>query len=264
MIAIEDRDDILTIWLDRPQQRNALTRDMLDRIAAAATSQLGPHVRVIVLAGRGKAFCAGFDLDACRAANDGSVTRSLLEGLSRAVLALRRSRVPVVVAAHGAAIAGGCALLGGGDFVVTDAGAKLGYPAVKPGLSPAVSAPFLRLNVGDGRCREMMLDPDLIDGREAARRGLASDLVDTPEQVLPRAVQIAKELADKPPHAVRATELWLNELDEDDEMYAPAPQRSGESDLRRSRLADALAASLSIAGGPEERERLAAIWSKGS
>ncbi len=128
--------DIREIALARPDKRNALTPDMLlalrDRITAKAT--VAP--RVLLLSGQGPAFCAGFDLSLCKDHPDGSVMRALLSGLHDCIAALRSLDIPVVIAAHGSAIAGGCALLGGGDIIITNAQAKIGYPVPRLGVSP--------------------------------------------------------------------------------------------------------------------------------
>src|SRR5690606_29099547 len=114
------------------------------------------RARTLLLCGEGRVFCAGFDLDACRGEGGDDALRRLLRGLSAAIAGLRAQERPVVVAAHGAAIAGGCALLGSADVVVADAGAKLGYPVARLGISPAVSAPFLAPAVGAGAGRRLL------------------------------------------------------------------------------------------------------------
>jgi methylglutaconyl-CoA hydratase len=242
--ALDAPAGVLTIALSRPDKRNALTPEMLAAIAAAAASP-DPTARAILLRGEGSVFCSGFDLTLCKD-NPGALA-DLLRELSGAVTALRRSPLPVVVAAHGAAIAGGCALLGGADFVITDVAAKLGYPVVRLGISPAVTAPFLRQSLGDGPTRERLFDPTLIDGRAAARCGIASECLDRPEQVLPRAQSLARELAARPPVALQATKQWLNELD-------------GSLDDRV--IALALQTSLGLVGSREQTARLAKLWSK--
>ncbi len=230
--------------LDRPEKRNALTPEMLAAFVRELT-RLGEECPAVVVRGEGEAFCAGFDLSLCR--DDSAALAELLCGLSDAVRAMRGLAAPVVVAAHGAAVAGGCALLGGGDFVVTDAAAKLGYPVVRLGISPAVSAPTLRLRTGDGAARERMLDPGLIDGRRAVEIGLADECVASPAEVRGRAEGIARILAEKPRCGVAATKRWLNELD---------GLEDGDA------LNHALGVSLSLVGSAEERERLAAMWSR--
>jgi enoyl-CoA hydratase/carnithine racemase len=238
-VRVDTVGAVATITLDRPAQRNALTPGMLGELRAAIGA-VGPTARCLVLAGEGKVFCAGFDLDLCRASPDGEVMRALLTGLSRAVTALRALPIPVVAAAQGAAIAGGCALLGGADIIIADRGAKFGYPVVRLGISPAVSAPTISGLIGRGRARERMLDTALIDGVEARRIGLVHELVDEAGDVGGRARVIAEELAAKPPGAMSVTRSWLREI----EGLGPWPDR-------------ALAASLALTGSEEERVRLA-------
>ncbi len=200
------------------------------------------NVGAIVLEGNGAAFCAGFDLTLCRENSD--ALDRLLTGLSGAIRVLRRCEVPVVLAAHGAAIAGGCALLGGADVVVTHHEAKIGYPVVRLGISPAVSAPFLRQSVGDGKTRERMLDTSLVSGWEAYRMGLAHECIEDVGKVRDRAVAIAEQLASKPRWGMAATKKWMGEID-----------GSFGADSARG-----LDVSLSLVGSAEERERLAALW----
>jgi len=231
--------------LNRPEKKNAQTPEMLDALAEEAQRVCqGPDgARCIVLSGEGDVFCAGFDLALC--ARDAGAMGSLLSGLSRCVRTLRRLPVPVVGAAQGAAIAGGCALLGACDVVVTHTSAKFGYPVVRLGVSPAVASPLLQLGAGHARARERLLDPGLISGEEAVRIGLASELVGERDEALPRALEIAATLADKPAHAVRATKAWLNEVD---------------GSARDEALDGALAASLATADAPEARARLEEMW----
>lgn len=232
---------VSTITLDRPERRNALTPDMLTALIddAQRAAQLGDAV---LIRGAGPVFCAGFDLAMCQQSPNGATLRLLLTGLSDACRALRALERPVVIAAHGAAIAGGCALLGGADVVIADRDATLGYPVVRLGVSPAVSVPFLRLGVGDGFARELTLRPDTISGARAFELGLVHVLVESPTLVGPEAARIAAELAAKPAHAIAQTKRWLNRI----EALGNAP------DL-------ALEASLALTGGPEERERLGAL-----
>ncbi len=246
MIRMETREPVALLTLARPDRRNALTPDMLKRLVEAIESIAATSSRAIVITGDGPVFCSGFDLLLCKESPDGTTMRALLTGLSRAISILRSQPLPVVVAAHGAALAGGCALLGAADLVVTNDDAKLGYPVLKLGISPAVSAPFLRLLAGDGVARERMLDTRLISGREASRVGMAHESLADPAAVLPRALTLAAELAAKPQGAIHATRRWLNELQGDTRTVA----------------AHALDASLSLTGGDEERTMLPAAWAR--
>ena len=115
----------------------------------------------------------------------------------------------MVAGVQGAAIAGGCALLGGADVVIADRSAKFGYPVTLLGISPAVTAPFLRERVGDGASRALLLNPELVTGDQALAIGLVDLLVDGPGEVAPAAMRMARELASKPPGAMRATGAWV-------------------------------------------------------
>ncbi|MGP1310476.1 MAG: enoyl-CoA hydratase/isomerase family protein [Phycisphaerales bacterium] len=237
---------ILHLVIDRPEKRNALTADMMFNLRKAKEDGTrDPAVRVVLVRGEGPVFCAGFDLDACR--DDPLAMRSLLTGLSNTIRVLRGCSCVVVMAAQGAAIAGGCALLGGADFVVTDANAKFGYPVTRIGVSPAVSSPFLRAMVGDGHARARLLDSELITGRDAARIGLAHECMDSVDAVVPRAIELARTLALKPTGAIRETKRWLNLVD-----------RS----LCPEHTEGALHASMGLAGGHEERSMLQNFWEK--
>lgn len=247
-VDILDNGRVTALMLNRPGRRNALTPGGLSQLADAARAA-GDTSRVVLLAGEGKVFCAGFDLTLCRESPDGAVMRELLRALSHAVRTLRNLPIPVVAAAHGAAIAGGCALLGGADIVVTDMHAKLGYPVLRLGVSPAVSAPFLMPAVGSGPARELMLNPAFITGSDAHKMGLAHELVPEPDDVTARARQIASELADKPAVGLAATKRLLNQLD-----------RTDSEEIAR----EALGVSLALTGGDEERRLLPAVWARRS
>ncbi|MBL8746796.1 MAG: enoyl-CoA hydratase/isomerase family protein [Phycisphaerae bacterium] len=245
MIRIERHTDpryapVAEIILDRPEKRNALTPSMLTDLSARALElAANPTVRAILLRGEGAVFCSGFDLTLCKDNSD--ALADMLRALSTAIRTLRRIDKPIVIAARGAAIAGGCALLGGADLVIADQECKLGYPVLRLGISPAVNAPSLMLALGSRATRERLLDPQLIRGEEALRIGLIDRMVDIPEDVVPRAQIEAVKLAEKPPQAFAATKKWLNEVDGSD---------------RDTPFEMALAASLALVGGDEERQRL--------
>lgn len=238
------RDGLSEIVLNRPDKRNAMTPEMLDQLLACVSElDADAGTRAVVLRGEGRSFCSGFDLSLCKVNSD--ALHELLVGLSHAVRSLRRLRVPVIVAAHDIAVAGGCALLGAADLVVTNRHAKLGYPVVKLGLSPAVNAPSLLNLMTEKHVRSRLLDHELMSGEEAKRIGLATILVDLIEDVIPRSQVEAMKLADKPPFAIAATKKWLNEID---------------GSLDDARFDAALKASLSLVGSEEERRLLSQLW----
>lgn len=242
MIRFEILGNLAAVTLSRPEKRNALTPDMLESMTGVF-ERMPADIRAVIVSGDGPAFCAGFDLKLCAADPSGETMRQLLTALSRCVRAMRAVEAPVVLAIHGAAVAGGCALLGGADIVVAERQTKLGYPVAKIGVSPGVSAPFL--SVADGPARARLLDPDLISAEEALVIGLVHELTDGPGATRERANDIARQLAAKPGSGVAATKALCNHL----------------ARHRTDMALEALTTSLSLAGTEEERERLAALWS---
>jgi enoyl-CoA hydratase/carnithine racemase len=243
MIQVEPVGEVAIIRLDRTEKRNALTPKMLANLCGAIDRAVS--AKAIVLSGVGDVFCAGFDLTLCR--DDDAVLGELLAGLSRAVRAIRQAACPVVASAHGAAIAGGCALVASCDIVVTNRDAKLGYPVVRLGISPAVNAPVMLASIGDGPTRARSLDPALIDGEEALRIGLAHYCLETAGECEPCAVKLAQDLERKPRHALAYTKRWLGQLD---------------GALDETALDKSLEASMSLVGSAEQRERLGELWKK--
>lgn len=249
------------VTLNRPEKRNALTPTMLQAMPPAIDKLVARGARAIVIAGEGKVFCAGFDLSLCKdddaklSGGDEPVLASLLRLLSQATAAMRTCPVPVVVAAHGGAVAGACAILCAADIAVTDTQAKIGYPVVPLGISPAVSAPHLAQQTGTGNARARLLDPTLISGARAHQIGLVHHLVESREEVPPIAIKIATNLAAKPPHALRATKSLLNTLN-----ATTSASLSTTASNNTNNLDDALQASLSLVGGEEQRRLLAKIW----
>ncbi len=246
MIDHEQLGPVVVVRLARPERRNAQTPEMLSRLTRLIRD-VGAcaDARAVVLSGRGETFCSGFDLSLCR--EDPGVLSELLFALSHATRAMRECPLPVVVSAHGGAIAGGCALAAAADFALTNADAKLGYPVVRLGISPAVNAPALGATIGPGPARVRALDPGLISGREAHRLGLVHECLETWSEVEPRSIALARELAQKPAVALAETKRWLNDLDHSTDA---------------SRLDEALHASLALVGTPEQTERLAELWKK--
>lgn len=243
---------VAVITLDRADRRNALTPKMLTDLEAALGCVEDRHAGCVVLGGEGRVFCAGFDLGLCAQDPGGGTLDALLTGLSRVVRAMRGLGVPVVVAAHGAAIAGGCALLGGADVVVTDSGAKLGYPVAKLGISPAVSAPFLGADLPAGVARALMLDPGLIGAERAKAIGLVHEVVADREMVGQRAIDLAERLVWgtgwRSLRGLEATKRWLMELGQMGDAGTGVGPEAG------------LGVSRSLVGSSESRERIGLAW----
>tara|TARA_Y100000589_G_scaffold72748_2_gene65668 strand:- start:12289 stop:13050 length:762 start_codon:yes stop_codon:yes gene_type:complete len=237
-----DEQGVRIIELDDPGRRNALTVDLLDGlIAQLEACAERSDIHAVLLRGRGPCFCAGFDLQAV--VDEPKVLDELIERLSNAIRTMRRLPQVVVVAAHGAAIAGGCALLTGADAVFVDDGTTAGYPVHPLGVSPAVTIPTLRQRIGDGRARELLLGGRLVRGRDLVELGLATHWIETEMHVA--ALEWARGAAGRSSNAMRTTKRWVNELDgsHDDASF------DGPVDGSRT-----------LTGGAEAIEMLKTFW----
>lgn len=181
---------------------------------------------VAVLRGEGQSFCAGFDLAAC--AEEPALLRAFVVELSRTVQSLRALGIPVIAQVQGSALAGGCALLAGCDFVVVAPDAQLGYPVHRIGVSPAVTLPALMANAGPGAARAVTVGGRIHEGAEAVRVGLATHCARSAASLQDEVDALADLVAGKGPRALRATKRWLNELDgsNDDGPFAHAAEAS--------------------------------------
>lgn len=203
---------IATLSLNRPDARNALSLELLAALHDAV-AQLGTRsdCTVAVIAGAGKAFCAGMDLKAVL--GDRGLAFRLLESLADLTIRLRHLPQVTVASVNGAAIGGGCGLATVCDFAVTHADAKLGFPEVDLGVCPAVVAPWLVRKVGAGVARRILLRGGVMSGIEAHASGIVTQVVPTREDLDLAVDTLAKRLAEGGPHALRATKELLNRLD---------------------------------------------------
>lgn len=166
---------VATLTLNRPDQFNALSealiaamQDALDAIAADET------VRVVVIAGAGRAFCAGHDLRQMRANHDQDYMRELFRRCGRLMTTIVRLPQPVIARVHGVATAAGCQLVASCDLAVAADVAKFAVSGINVGLFCSTPAVALSRNVGRKAAMEMLLTGEFIDAAEACRRGLVN------------------------------------------------------------------------------------------
>ncbi len=221
-------DGIAVVTMNRPSARNALSLELIDALGDAVDAIAADEsVRVMILAGEGKAFCAGMDLKGV--IQDAQKMATMLLRLSEVSRAIRRLAIPTIARVQGAAVGGGCGLMVVPDFAITHADSKVGYPEVSLGVCPAVVAPWLIKKVGAGRARAMLLAGGVISGQAGFEMGLATHLVER-DQLETAALDLARELAKGGPHAMAVTKHWLNELDGsmEDAVFEKAAALSAE------------------------------------
>uniref|UniRef100_A0A7S4QA87 Enoyl-CoA hydratase n=1 Tax=Alexandrium monilatum TaxID=311494 RepID=A0A7S4QA87_9DINO len=202
-------DGIATITLNRPDNRNSMTPDLLDAFGRCVERCKHDHnVRCVVITGRGESFCAGADFKNPPGALGGYEGYQSPWEKSRyntygPFLSVRELRVPVIAAMNGHAIGGGLGLALVCDIRVASEAARYGSNFVRLGLHPGMATTYIlpRL-VGTPRAAELIFTGRLISGAEAAQVGLANYAVPQAE-VLGKAMELAREIASAAPLAVK-------------------------------------------------------------
>jgi enoyl-CoA hydratase/carnithine racemase len=200
----EDRDGIATLTLNRPQQMNLLTGEMLQALQVEFDSiEKNQDIRVVVLAATGKGFCAGHDLKEIRALAEQPKIAALFEQCSRMMTTIPRLPQPVIAKVQGAAAAAGCQLVAQCDLAVAADSAKFVTSGVSWGFFCSTPGVAVGRNLQRKHAMEMLLTGDPIDAQRALQWGLVNRVVGAAE--LDSAVlDLAKKLAAKPPSTVAA------------------------------------------------------------
>jgi enoyl-CoA hydratase/carnithine racemase len=204
LFAAEAEIGVLT--LNRPDNRNSMTPELLDAFAAASAEARAAQIRCLVVTGTGPCFSAGADFKSViQRADDRRAGNERSYAMYEPFLSLLDLAVPVIGALNGHAVGGGFGLALVCDLRIGARDAKYGANFVKLGLAPGMAISYLlpRL-VGVARANELLLTGRLVDGAEAERLGILNRAVDAAD-VVPEAMALARTIADNAPLAVRAT-----------------------------------------------------------
>ena len=180
MLQSHSSGPVLTLTLDRPEVRNALSGELVEQLTEALEAAgRDDAVRVVVLTGTGRAFSAGADLAALQGLQTASAEANLADSelLARLFETLYTLPKPVVAKVQGHAIAGGCGLAAVCDFSLVADDVKLGFTETRIGFVPALVAVFVVRKLGEAAARDLLLRGHLIDAAEAARIGLVTRAV---------------------------------------------------------------------------------------
>jgi len=200
----EDRGGVATLTMNRPQQMNLLTSEMIGALQAAFDAiAADPSVRVVVLAGAGKGFCAGHDLKEIRALGEQPKIEALFHRCSRMMQTMATLPQPVIARVHGAAAAAGCQLVAQADLAVASEAAKFATPGVTWGFFCSTPGVAVGRNVLRKRAMEMLLTGDLVDARKALEWGLVNQVV-APDQLDAAVAELAGKIVAKPPATIAA------------------------------------------------------------
>ena len=178
VLRTDRADGLTTLTLNRPGQFNSLSKDMLTALQAELDAiAASESVRVVVIAGAGKAFCAGHDLKEMRANHSEDFMQALFRQCGQLMLTITRLPQPVIARVHGIATAAGCQLVSMCDLAVAADVAKFAVSGINVGLFCSTPAVGLARNLGRKAALEMLLTGDFIDAMEAKSKGLVNRVV---------------------------------------------------------------------------------------
>lgn len=203
-IAVDVKDFVCTLWLARPDKRNAINRQMAAELSSfLADAEEDPAIRVVILRGQGDFFCAGGDLRWMSQGEDlEPQDRSglVLAGLYRTFFDFPK---PLIALVHGAAMGGALGLVACADFVLADEKAVFSFSEVKLGLVPATISPYVIRRIGEFNARQLMLSGSGVKAAEALPYRLV-DLSGDWKPMETRAYTLAAQLALNAPEAMKA------------------------------------------------------------
>jgi enoyl-CoA hydratase/carnithine racemase len=218
-LLYEQRGAIVTLTMNRPQERNALTEEhqMLEFATVCNRMRRDPSVSVVVLTGMGSAFSAGGNLKNMRdkkgfsAGTPADIRDAYRNGIQQIPLALYELDIPTIAAVNGPAIGAGMDLCCMCDLRVASDKATFASSFVKLGIVPADGGAWLlSRTIGQAKAMELMLTGDAIDAQRALSLGLVTDVV-AHEQLMERTLQLAQRIAANPARTLRLTKRLLRE-----------------------------------------------------
>ncbi|MBL8771457.1 MAG: enoyl-CoA hydratase/isomerase family protein [Phenylobacterium sp.] len=211
-VIVDKSGGVLTLTLNRPDKKNALTGEMYAALGDAIdASGDDPSVRCILIQANGDMFTAGNDLGAFAAVNSGETPAGERRGGSALIMALARAKTPIVAAVNGRAVGVGTTMLLHCDLVFLAEDALLTTPFVNLALVPeAASSMLLPTRIGHARAFSMFVLGEAVDARKAEAWGIANAVVPAAE-LRARARAAADAIAAKPPASVAITKALMRD-----------------------------------------------------
>jgi 2-(1,2-epoxy-1,2-dihydrophenyl)acetyl-CoA isomerase len=214
-LILEIRDQIATVTLNRPEKMNAENNKMADELVDVfqAVDKM-EEVRIVVITGAGKAFCAGADLKERFLPRIEEKKRGITKDVTRefsevGCLALSQVRKPTIASINGPAVGVGCTLALGCDLRIASTEAKFGFPFVRVGILPEFgSTYYLPRLIGIGKACELIFTGQTIDAQEAKEIGLVNQVV-PPDQLKDATYGMAAKILRMPPIAIQLSKRAL-------------------------------------------------------
>lgn len=218
-LLIEQKNHVLLITLNRPETHNAISHDSMVQALVDVCDRANndQDIRVMIITGAGKSFCAGGNVKDMRDKSDmfGGTEQEVADryrnGIQRIPLALWNVEIPVIAAVNGAAVGAGCDLAMMCDIRIGSTKARFAESFVKLGIIPGDGgAWFLPRVIGAAKAAQMTLTGDMIDADKALEWGMLSEIVAS-DDLLDTAVSLADSIAQNPPLAVRQAKKLLRQ-----------------------------------------------------
>ena len=213
MIKFEIKEEVGILTLNRPEKRNALHPELVTQIKEKLRKiEKDDLVKVLIITGEGKAFCAGADLGYLNQLKGYSSIENETDSreLAELFLMLHTFPKPVIAAVNGAAIAGGCGLASVCDIIVADeSNAKFGYSEVKIGFIPAIVSTFLIKRVGEGMAKQLLLSGEIINAKRSFEIGFVNLLN---SNALSGALEVASKLKLNSSTSMKMTKEMINKI----------------------------------------------------
>lgn len=214
--VLNERDErgVVRLTLNRPQQFNALSEEMLSALQSELEAVAGDTgARVVVIAGKGKAFCPGHDLKQMKANPSVDYYRKLFAQCAQLMMTIQRLPQPVIARVHGIATAAGCQLVAMCDLAVASSDARFAVSGINVGLFCSTPGVALSRNVGRKEAFEMLVTGDFIDAATAQVRGLVNRVV-PPDQLDAEVARLAASILAKPQVAIAmGKELFYRQIE---------------------------------------------------
>lgn len=211
-IEIETAHGVAVLWLNRPEVRNAFNETMIAELSSAfGELDTDPEIRAVVLAGRGKVFCAGADLNWMKrmAELDFEDNRKDALAFGDMLSRLYLMRKPTLARLHGAVFAGGMGLAAACDIALASTDTEFCVSEVRLGLTPATISPYVLAAMGERYAHRYFLSGERFTAAEAYRIGLVQDIA-PPEELDTMANAILGELVQRAPGAQAATKALID------------------------------------------------------
>jgi len=237
-IIYEKKEGVALVTLNRPEVLNALSRATWHELAQAMDlADKDDEVRVVVITGAGRAFCAGDDINDLATIKDAFDAKAYFKEITRAARKVEEFTKPIIAAVNGLAYGGGCEIAMVCDIAIASENARFAQPEGKIGAWPPLAAVRLPSIIGRQKAMEIMLTGEPIDAKEAERAGLINKVV-PPEQLKDAVMEMAKKIMRIAPLSAELIKTTVNKKIEDvDSIIDATAMLFSSEDLREGAIA---------------------------